>query len=161
ADAAGQNATVNLRNSILSGTTGGSDLGIRQVAGTATVNAASPHVNVVQSTTLTSGAFNNSGVLTASPNLGALANNGGPTKTLLPGAGPAIDGGINADAAGLTTDQRGLPRISGKAVDLGAVEFQQPTGTVGGVLFIDANASGVRDPGEPGVAGLTVFLDAD
>ncbi|MEO6860232.1 MAG: choice-of-anchor Q domain-containing protein [Microcoleus sp.] len=57
------------------------------------------------------------------PNLGALANNRGPTQThaLLPGS-PAIDTGNSAIAP--TTDQRNLPRPSGSSVDIGAVEVQ-------------------------------------
>jgi hypothetical protein len=125
ADTAGQTATVNLYNSILSGSIGGKDLVEQQLAGTATVNAASPHVNLVQSNTITSGSFNNSGVITANPNLGALTTaNGGPTATMLPLAGsPAIDDGNNADASGLFTDQRGFtPRIVNGTIDLGSVE---------------------------------------
>jgi predicted outer membrane repeat protein len=60
----------------------------------------------------------------ANAGLGALANNGGPTQTRLPLFGsPVIDAGDNAlVSAGATADQRGLPRISRKKVDLGAVE---------------------------------------
>ena len=61
------------------------------------------------------------------PQLSTLANNGGPTKTLLPvTTGPVVNAGSNALVpAGITTDQRGLPRISGTSVDIGAVEVQQ------------------------------------
>jgi hypothetical protein len=57
------------------------------------------------------------------PRLGPLANNGGPTLTmaLLPGS-PAIDAGSNAGAP--ATDQRGVARPQGSAVDIGAFEFQ-------------------------------------
>lgn len=57
------------------------------------------------------------------PNLGSLTNNGGPawTMALLAGS-PAIDKG--QIIAGLTTDQRGLPRLSGVGVDIGAYELQ-------------------------------------
>ncbi len=64
--------------------------------------------------------------ITGDPNLGPLANNGGPTQTmaLLPGS-PAIDAGDNAlIPAGVTTDQRGLPRIVNGTVDIGAFEVQ-------------------------------------
>jgi len=56
--------------------------------------------------------------------LGALANNGGPTETLLPQAGSfAIGhGSVSLIPSGVTTDQRGDPRTSNGAVDIGAVE---------------------------------------
>lgn len=134
-DTVGQSATVALLNSILSGTTGGSDLGEQQMAGTATVNAASPRVNIVQSSVISSGTFNNSGVIMADPKLGLLTNNGGPTATmaLLPGS-PAINTGNNAAITNPpfstpATDQRGSPRIANGTVDLGALEVQLPTVT--------------------------------
>lgn len=61
------------------------------------------------------------------PQLGSLANNGGPTQTNAPLPGsPAIDKGTNSVCP--TTDQRGIPRPidggSGSAIcDIGAVEF--------------------------------------
>jgi predicted outer membrane repeat protein len=78
------------------------------------------------------------------PALGALADNGGPTQTLLPQTGsPLIDAIANSAcqtapvATGITTDQRLLARPSppGGACDIGAVEIQvspiviQPTFT--------------------------------
>ncbi len=67
------------------------------------------------------------------PQLGALANNGGPTQTELPAAtSPVIDKG---NAFGLTSDQRGVlrpidfPAIpnAGDGSDIGAVELQPST----------------------------------
>ncbi len=72
----------------------------------------------------------------ATPSLGALANNGGPTQTLAPNGGsPAIDAGDplgckNQSGNNLTTDQRGFPRPDGSACDIGAVEVQQSTPTL-------------------------------
>ena len=70
-------------------------------------------------------------LLNADPQLGPLADNGGPTQTMLPAlTSPAIDAGI---ANGLTTDQRGLPRTiattftpsaGSDGTDIGAVELQ-------------------------------------
>ena len=59
--------------------------------------------------------------------LGALAGNGGPTLTQLPGAGSAAIGAIPAGTVGVcdaTTgaDQRGVARPQGGACDIGAVE---------------------------------------
>jgi len=65
------------------------------------------------------------GTLNANPLLGALANNGGRSRThaLQPGS-PAIDTGNNV--AGQATDQRGtgFARSSGAAPDIGAFEVQ-------------------------------------
>ena len=57
----------------------------------------------------------------ANPQLGPLADNGGPTLTmaLLPGS-PAIDAGTALGAP--ATDQRGVPRPQGAGVDIGAFE---------------------------------------
>jgi hypothetical protein len=63
------------------------------------------------------------------PLLGPLANNGGPTQTLLPAAGsPLIDAIAAAacqagPAAGVTTDQRGITRPQGPGCEIGSVEI--------------------------------------
>ncbi|HET6691046.1 MAG TPA: choice-of-anchor Q domain-containing protein [Miltoncostaeaceae bacterium] len=77
------------------------------------------------------------------PRLGALAANGGPTPTLLPGAGSVA---INA-LAGVPcpgTDQRGLPRPALGACDAGAVEIQPGT----------PQAIGAPAPGSGGGSGV-------
>jgi hypothetical protein len=52
--------------------------------------------------------------------LGPLTNNGGPTRTHLPGAtSPAVNAAANV---GLTKDQRGVARPQGAAPDIGSVE---------------------------------------
>jgi hypothetical protein len=64
------------------------------------------------------------------PLLGPLADNGGPTPTLLPQPGsPLIDvipiASCQADgAAGITSDQRGVTRPQGPGCDIGAVEVE-------------------------------------
>jgi hypothetical protein len=60
-------------------------------------------------------------LINTDPLLGPLADNGGPTLThaLLPGS-PALDAGVAV--AGVTTDQRGIPRPQGSAPDIGAFE---------------------------------------
>ncbi len=66
------------------------------------------------------------------PMLGPLADNGGPTPTLLPQPGsPLIDAipptSCQSDgAAGITTDQRGVARPQGAGCDIGAVEVEAP-----------------------------------
>jgi hypothetical protein len=64
------------------------------------------------------------------PMLGPLADNGGPTWTVVPLPGsPAIDGGVDRvsqslQGTALPTDQRGQRRHAGLRVDRGAVEVQ-------------------------------------
>ena len=68
-----------------------------------------------------SGANNISG----DPLLGALADNGGLTQTHLPAAGSTmIEGGDPAVLMPPTADQRGLARIAGDVIDIGAVEVE-------------------------------------
>ena len=65
--------------------------------------------------------------LDCDPQLGPLANNGGPTLTMLPGLGScAIDAGPPAVPPTVASDQRGelFERIYGSASDVGAVEIQ-------------------------------------
>jgi predicted outer membrane repeat protein len=71
------------------------------------------------------------------PKLGPLADNGGPstgsggetlTHALLSGS-PAIDGGDCI--AGITTDQRGVPRPQGDTCDIGAYEY-----VAGGAVYL-------------------------
>lgn len=78
-----------------------------------------------------------SSILGTDPQLGALADNGGPTRTQLPATGsPVVDKGV---ANGLATDQRGLARVSGGGTDIGSVELQvtpPPPDTTGPVITI-------------------------
>ncbi len=62
----------------------------------------------------------------ADPLLGPLAGNGGPTATLLPGAGGSAIGAVPAASCAVHEDQRGLPRPGGGKIncDAGAVETQ-------------------------------------
>jgi hypothetical protein len=61
------------------------------------------------------------------PKLGALANNGGPTPTMVLSTGsPAIGAGSSANAP--ATDQRGEPRPTQGAIDIGAFEVTGVTG---------------------------------
>ncbi len=112
-------STVYLANSIIAGNTAtnGTDLSGPYV---------SQDYNLIQTpqgayATL-SGPIANT-IFNQAPNLGPLANNGGPTDTLalLPGS-PAIDKGNVF--GGFTTDQRGIARPQGAAADIGAFELQ-------------------------------------
>lgn len=83
--------------------------------------------NLIQDTGFAGGLIDgvDGNVIGVDPLLGLLADNGGPTHTHKPLAGsPALDAGINPDA--LTTDQRGLARVRGVAIDIGSVEANPP-----------------------------------
>jgi hypothetical protein len=58
------------------------------------------------------------------PQLGPLANHGGPTQTQRPAlTSPAVDHGDPAFAPPPATDQRGFPRVADGRLDIGAVEI--------------------------------------
>jgi hypothetical protein len=105
-------ASVTLENTIIAGNTAANGTGNNPGAFTAGPNVdgavTSNGHNLLGVATEATG-FTGTGDLTgANPLLAALADNGGPTKTMEPLAGSdAIDAGV---AAGATTDQRGEPR---------------------------------------------------
>jgi CSLREA domain-containing protein len=100
-------------------------------------------------------------VIAGDPNLGALANNGGPTLTHFPGGGSpvinTIPSGTNECGTTVTRDQRGATfvRPHGGACDKGAVEIQalQPTNAVSRKTHGGAGDFDINLPltGEPGV----------
>jgi hypothetical protein len=88
------------------------------------------------------------------PQLFPLGNYGGPTPTMppLPGS-PAIDAAGNPSDAP-ATDQRGLPRISGPAMDIGAVEIQ-PVAIILANGSFEADLTGWAAGGNVGIADPT------
>lgn len=93
------------------------------------------------------------------PDLGPLANNGGPTQTHLPNIGsPVIDSANLALTPAATTDQRGVTRPAGTAADIGAVEvdggtiaFDSATYAVNetaGTVTVTVTRTGGTDPAE-------------
>ncbi len=102
------------------------------------------------------------------PLLAPLGNYGGPTQTmaLLPGS-PAIDAGNNAlIPSGVTTDQRGVPRIVDGTVDIGAFESSGFTiaatsgsGQTAGAVFAAPLVATVtaKNSLEPVAGGLVTF----
>lgn len=124
-------ATPILHNTVIAGnTSAGSD---PDVSGAFNSSSGAPGYNLIgiagSATGLTDG-VNQDRVGTAAspldPQLGPLADNGGPTRTLRPLAGsPLLDrvpAGAGCNNQGLTTDQRGVPRPQGTLCDIGAVE---------------------------------------
>ncbi len=131
-------AKVTLRNTIVARGTGApedlvsdeTDYNLPVDRGTA--DAAVGERNIVQAMAAREDGTITGTPLSADPLLGALASNGGLTRTMAPGNGsPALDAGA---AYGLTIDQRGLRRTVdlptvvnfGDATDIGAVERQLP-----------------------------------
>jgi hypothetical protein len=102
------------------------------------------------------------GTVVIDPNLGQLANYGGPTATHAPRVGsPAIDAGDPAAVAGELgvplTDQRGMPfgRVFNGRLDMGAVEFQ-PNPLPG-----DFDLNGVVDAGDYNLWRITMGSTTD
>jgi hypothetical protein len=112
-------ASLNIFNSILANNTGTqANMGVFNSNVVAQSN--------LMGTTLSGLFAGNGNVFSDAPGLGALANNGGPTLTMLPQPGsPALGAGNAAlTPAGVTTDQRGagFPRVANGVLDIGAVQ---------------------------------------
>ena len=71
---------------------------------------------------------------------GPLQNNGGPTQTRLP-QGVVVNAGDPAFTAPPATDQRGLARVNGGRIDMGAVELHP------GTIQFDTGSSNVNENG--------------
>jgi hypothetical protein len=126
--------TYTLRNSIVSGNSAGSKPDC-SAAGNMLASVLSEGHNLVGSTTGCGGFVLGAGDLVGQdPQLGALADNTGPTPTMaLPPGSPAVDAGDPA-APGTGTgcepaDQRGVARPQGAACDIGAFELGVSTVT--------------------------------
>lgn len=137
-DGSAVTAQLTLTNSILTGSTDGTDPvddlvthldqtrnnpGQTNSAGITFVMNGSAGTNLVQGATEIGSPTTTGAPLTSTdPQLGSLADNGGPTQTMALSVGsPAIDAGTNTGCP--TTDQRGRSRPAGAACDLGAYEF--------------------------------------
>jgi fibronectin-binding autotransporter adhesin len=126
-----QQGTATLDNTIVAANTSGAGKA-NNAAGSLTLTSSNNLFGAGGSGGLTT--LDNNLINVATPDLGALANNGGPTETVALLAGsPAIDAGSNALAVDpttglhLTTDQRGALRgpaglDAGPTVDIGAYE---------------------------------------
>lgn len=145
-------ATLTIENSILADATGDSNITVAQgghpfdtPTGTSVSSLTTDSGSIIE------GGINNSGAsvtgtpATADPMLAALAGNGGPTQTMLPNTGsPAINTGNNAAANLPARDQRGVARIKGGTVDVGAVETgtnEAPAITAPASLIIAQNTA--------------------
>jgi hypothetical protein len=116
------NGAITLTNTAVGGNSAATDPDANTSVGGGSIAAAFSLIGNTGSATITD---NGGNLLNAAPQLGALANNGGPTQTMLPLTGsPLIDAGDPA-FSGLATDQRGVgfARIVNGSVDIGAAEF--------------------------------------
>ncbi|HEX9000675.1 MAG TPA: choice-of-anchor Q domain-containing protein, partial [Blastocatellia bacterium] len=118
ATGAGASATATLRNTIIANNTTGPNFRLDATSGgTATITSQGFNLSDNWNGIPTLGTD-----LTSPPLLAALANNGGPTQTHALNAGsPAINAGTATGAP--ATDQRGVSRPQGAAVDIGAFEL--------------------------------------
>jgi hypothetical protein len=128
----GNNATINMHNSILAGNHVAS-YGPPDLSGHLT----SSGYNLIGKTSGGSG-FDSTDLLNVDPQLGPLQNNGGPTQTmaLLPGS-PAIDAGDNTGAPRFDQRGRGYHRIVNGTIDIGAFEVQNAAGAPDSLVSLD------------------------
>jgi predicted outer membrane repeat protein len=107
-------------------------------------------------------------VLVGDPRLAPLGDYGGPTQTMppLPGS-PVIDPAGGDTSSTLATDQRGLARVVGSYVDIGAVESGNDTPGFNVVTSLDDELTGaadgvsLREAIEFAPAGSTLDFDQD
>ena len=119
-------SSLTLENSTLSANiAGGSAGGIYSSGALTLTNSIVALNNAVISDPNILGSFSGSGNLSSGdPLLAPLGDYGGPTQTMPPLSGsPALDGGVDTGSLP-ASDQRDFVRISGSAVDIGAVEIQ-------------------------------------
>jgi beta-glucanase (GH16 family) len=111
-------ASFSMRSSIVAGNSGDQCLAGRFGGGQVTLTSEGGNL-LADATCASAGAPGD--ITSPSPQLGALADNGGPTQThaLLPGS-PAIDAAPAATCP--ATDQRGVARPQGAGCDIGAFE---------------------------------------
>jgi hypothetical protein len=155
-------STLNVANTILAGQNSGGDI---YSWADSTLNTYGTNIVPVLYSLGTNGGTG--AVLSSAPQLALLGNYGGPTQTMPPLAdSPAIDAGSDAVAAGITTDQRGYPRVVGPSVDIGAVEYESSAlvsndadngpGSLRYVITYTTNGTTIGFA--PGLGGSTVLL---
>ena len=93
---------------------------------------------------------------TGDPRLGVLQDNGGPTTTIALGAGSAA---IDHGAACPRTDQRGVPRPSGAACDIGAYEVAPPAVSTGSASAVATTGATVAGSVTPNAGDASVHFD--
>ncbi|PYQ48343.1 MAG: hypothetical protein DMF59_16275 [Acidobacteria bacterium] len=147
------NATIN--GTILANSSSANDLkGSTRAGGAQTANGTD---NLIESQS----GFTGSITSTADPQLGALANNDGPTRTHKPAlTSPAVDASMLGTPA---VDQRGVPRPDGAFRDIGSVEFvhNHPPVAVCKNVTVNANAQCVANVSASAIGGGSSDPDGD
>jgi CSLREA domain-containing protein len=145
--------TLNLKNSIVADNSVGTGSTAPDISG-AVVSGDFNHIEDPTGATITGTTTNNT---TGDPQLGVLANNGGPTQTHLPGASSpvlnSIPSGTNDCGTVVTTEQRGLvTRAAGSGCEKGSVE-------VAAAVAVPATIAGqVRTSDGRGIKNVIVVL---
>ncbi|MFW6074494.1 MAG: choice-of-anchor Q domain-containing protein [Chloroflexota bacterium] len=90
--------------------------------------------------------------------LGSLADNGGPTETMLPGSGSVAIDAIPIDDCFTESDQRGVSRHQGFGCDVGAVEVEQDFAAVQTTLCANRYNGDLRMPRTDACASTEVLF---
>jgi sugar lactone lactonase YvrE len=145
-----ESGNLDLENSIVAGNTALQDNDLSK--GVLPLNLTNLGNNLIGDNTSVTTEFPADGVFVGGdgfpltdPILAPLADNGGPTETmmLLPGS-PALDAG---GSTALLTDQRGFERILGTGLDIGAYEAAAGSYTPDGLTLQAIIDSGLTGPG--------------
>jgi hypothetical protein len=145
-----QSGTATISSTIVSGNTAAGSANDLARAATSTDGGFDGSFSLIQTPGSAPFISQNQDIIGKSPELGPLANNGGPTETMLPaGTSPVIDQGHAPDS--LTQDQRGEPRT----VDTGIVNPPGGDGTDIGSVELPAS-SVVVPPGPTAGFGATI-----
>ncbi|CAG0954766.1 hypothetical protein BURK1_00395 [Burkholderiales bacterium] len=126
-----QDSLLTLESVILAGNTDITGINDINRTGAGTVNATNSLFEEDVTATSVINGTDSGNLVAVDPLLGPLANNGGPTDSLRPGAGSqALGNGSNSQ--GYAYDQRGpgYPRDAGGAVDIGAIQRALPPPSV-------------------------------
>jgi CSLREA domain-containing protein len=97
---------------------------------------------------------------TTAVDLGKLADNGGPTDTLVPTSTTAPEVNTGTSTGCPATDQRGVTRPQGSACDIGAVELAPPTAATGpSSALAPTAATAAGTAGNPAILAGTATID--
>jgi hypothetical protein len=93
------------------------------------------------------------------PNLGPIQDNGGPSQTVSLGSGSSAIDAVPATGAGCQpTDQRGVPRPSGSACDIGAYEVAGPIAATDAATKITKTSAQLNATVTPNAGGSQIVF---